>query len=134
MSQNHLLSDTIARIKNAQLVKKSYTVVYFSKLIYMVLTLLTKAGYIDSIEKIEQRKGVSMIKVYLKYEGKNDTPVIKEFNVVSKPGKRIFKSYKEINKLYGGLGMVILSTSKGIITDSDAKDIKAGGEVLCNIF
>ena len=134
MSQNHLLSDTIARIKNAQLVKKSYTVVYFSKLIHMVLTLLNKAGYIDSIEKIEQRKGVSMIKVYLKYEGKNDTPVIKEFNVVSKPGKRIFKSYKEINKLYGGLGMVILSTSKGIITDSDAKDIKAGGEVLCNIF
>ncbi len=100
----------------------------------MVLNLLNKAGYIDSIEKIEQRKGVSMIKVYLKYEGKNDTPVIKEFNVVSKPGKRIFKSYKEINKLYGGLGMVILSTSKGIITDSDAKDIKAGGEVLCNIF
>jgi small subunit ribosomal protein S8 len=134
MSHNHLLSDTIARIKNAQLVKKSYTVVYFSKLIHMVLTLLNKAGYIDSIEKIEQRKGVSMIKVYLKYEGKNDTPVIKEFNVVSKPGKRIFKSYKEINKLYGGLGMVILSTSKGIITDSDAKDIKAGGEVLCNIF
>ncbi|MSO13363.1 30S ribosomal protein S8 [Candidatus Aquarickettsia rohweri] len=134
MSQNHLLSDTIARIKNAQLVKKSYAIVYFSKLIHMVLNLLNKAGYIDSIEKIEQRKGVSMIKVYLKYEGKNDTPVIKEFNVVSKPGKRIFKSYKEINKLYGGLGMVILSTSKGIITDSDAKDIKAGGEVLCNIF
>ena len=134
MSQNHLLSDTIARIKNAQLVKKSYTVVYFSKLIHMVLTLLNKAGYIDSIEKLDKRKGVSMIKVYLKYEGKNDAPVIKEFNVVSKPGKRIFKSYKEINKLYGGLGMVILSTSKGIITDSDAKDIKAGGEVLCNIF
>ena len=134
MSQNHLLSDTVARIKNAQLVKKQYTIVYFSKLIQMVLNLLVKAGYIANIEKIEERKGVSMIKVFLKYEGKLDTPVIKEFNVVSKPGKRVFKSYKELNKVYGGLGMTILSTSKGIITDSDAKNIKSGGEVLCNIF
>jgi len=134
MSQNHLISDTISRINNAQSVKKQYTVVHFSNLIEMVLNLIVKLGYISSYEKLEVRKGVYMIKVFLKYENKSNTPVIREFNVVSKPGKRVFKSYKEIDKLYGGLGTTILSTSKGVMTDSEAWDNKAGGEVLCNIF
>ena len=134
MSQTHLLSDTIARIKNAQLVKKQYTIVYCSKKIEQVLDVLLQAGYIASAEKYEVRKGVHMIKVGLKYEGKLSNPIIKEFNVVSKPGRKVFKSYKNLNKIYGGLGVAVLSTSKGIINDNEARDIKAGGEVLCNIF
>ncbi|MBY0580066.1 30S ribosomal protein S8 [Candidatus Bandiella numerosa] len=134
MSQTHLLSDTIARIKNAQLVKKQYTIVHCSKKIEQVLDVLLKAGYVSNVEKYEVRKGVHMIKVGLKYEGKLSCPVIKEFNVVSKPGKKVFKSYKDVNKMYGGLGMTVLSTSKGIINDNEARDIKAGGEILCNIF
>jgi len=134
MSQTHLLSDTIARIKNAQLVHKRYTTVYFSKTIQLVLGVLLKAGYILSSEKYEQKKGIYMIKVGLKYEGKLDVPVIKEFSVISKPGKKVFKSYKDIGSMYGGLGLTILSTSKGVINDTEARSIKAGGEVLCNIF
>ena len=134
MSQTHLLSDTIARIKNAQAVKKQYTIVHCSKKIERVLDVLLKAGYISNIEKYEVRKGIHMIKVGLKYEGKLSYPVIKEFNVVSKPGKKVFKSYKDVNKRYGGLGMTVLSTSRGIINDNEARDIKAGGEILCNIF
>jgi len=134
MSQTHLLSDAIARINNAQSVKQNSTIVYYSKNIEKVLKVLIASGYIINIKKIDIRKGVSMIRVYLKYEGKSQNPVISEFNVVSKPGKRIFKSYKNLDKIYGGLGITVLSTSQGIITDNEARSIKAGGEVLCNIF
>lgn len=134
MSQTHLLSDTIARINNSQAVKQRYVVVYYSKNIEKVLRVLITSGYIDSIKKLDIRKGVSMIKVHLKYEGKTQNPVISQFNIVSKPGKRIYRSYKKLNKIYGGLGTTVLSTSKGVITDSEARSIKAGGEVLCNIF
>ena len=113
MSQMHLLSDTIARIRNAQLVRKPYTVVYYSKIIENVLKVLLKEDYISEIEKFEERKGIFKIKVYLKYENKSNDPVISEINVVSKPGRRVFKSYKDLDKLYGGLGTVLLSTSKG---------------------
>lgn len=134
MSQAHLLSDTIARIRNAQLVKKQYTVVYYSKVIENVLKVFLKEGYIDGIEIFEERKGVEKIKVHLKYEKKGNAPVISEIKVISTPGRRVFKSYRGVEKLYGGLGTVLLSTSKGVITDNEARNIKAGGEVLCSIF
>ena len=134
MSQTHLLSDTIARINNAQAVKQNSTIVHYSKNIEKVLKVLIASGYIINIKKLDIRKGVSMIRVYLKYEGKSQNPVISEFNIVSKPGKRIFKSYKKLDKIYGGLGTTVLSTSQGVITDNEARLIKAGGEVLCNIF
>lgn len=134
MSQNYLLSDTIARINNAQLVRSVSVVVYHSKLIMGVLQLLMKSGYVKEIEKFQEREGVHSVRIYLKYEGKDKNPVIKEFKVVSKPGRRVFTPYKKIKKLYGGLGTVILSTSKGIMTDADVRSLKVGGEVLCNIF
>ena len=134
MSQTHLLSDTIARVRNAQLVKKQYTVVYHSKVIENVLKVFLKEGYIDGVETFEERKGVLKIKVHLKYEKKENDPVISEIKVISKPGRRVFKSYRDVDKLYGGLGTVLLSTSKGVITDNEARNIKAGGEVLCSIF
>ncbi len=134
MSQNHLLSDTIARIKNAQAVRKPVTLVYYSKKIAKVLSVLIEAGYIEKMKVFEERKGVNMIKVHLKYAGKFQNPVISEFNVISKPGRKVFKSYRDLDKMYGGLGMTVLSTSKGIINDNKAREIKAGGEVLCNIF
>ena len=134
MSQTHLLSDTIARIRNAQLVKKQYTVVYRSKIIENVLNVFLKEGYIDGVEIFEERKGVSKIKVYLKYEKKTNSPVINEIKVISKPGRRLFQSYKNLEKSYGGLGTILLSTSKGIITDNQARNSKVGGEILCSIF
>ena len=134
MSQTHLLSDTIARIRNAQLVKKQYTVVYRSKIIENVLNVFLKEGYIGGVEIFEERKGVSKIKVYLKYEKKTNSPVINEIKVISKPGRRLFQSYKNLEKSYGGLGTILLSTSKGIITDNQARNSKVGGEILCSIF
>ena len=134
MSLNHLLSDTLARIRNAQLVKKSSLVVHYSKLIKAFLETLLKEGYIDKLEEFEERKGVNRIKIFLKYFGDSNAPVIKEMKMISKPAKRVYRSYKNIDKVYGGLGVVVLSTSKGVLTDSEAREMRVGGEVLCNIF
>jgi small subunit ribosomal protein S8 len=134
MSQTHLLSDTLARIKNAQLVKKPYVVVYYSKKVENVLKVFLQEGYIEKMETFEERKGVFSIKVSLKYESRNNHPVISELKIVSKPGKKVFRPYRELGKIYNGLGTLVLSTSKGVITDSEARDLKAGGEILCSIF
>ena len=134
MSQTHLLSDAITRVRNAQLVKKQYSVVYYSKMIENVLNVLLKEGYINGIEIFEEKKGVLKIKVHLKYQKKENTPVISEIKIISKPGRRVFKSYKNLGRFYGGLGTILLSTSKGVITDNEARNIKAGGEVLCSVF
>lgn len=134
MSQTHLLSDFAARIKNAQAMKQLTTKVLYSKKIEKVLNLLIKMGYIKKIETLNYKLNINMFKVYLKYESKSKKPVITEFTIVSKPGKKVFKSYKSLNKIYSGLGTIILSTSKGIIDDNTARVLKVGGEVLCNIF
>ena len=134
MTFNYLFADTVVRIKNAQSVKKNYVIVHFSNLIINVLTILVNYGYIDKIRKICIRKNIFMIKVFLKYKGLSLVPVIREFTIVSKPGRRIFFSCKKINCFYEGLGIIVISTSKGVITDSKAKQIKIGGEVLCKIF
>ena len=98
------------------------------------MKVFLKEGYIGGMEIFEERKGVLSIKVHLKYEGKHNSPVISQLKVVSKPGKKVFRPYRELDRVYNGLGTLVLSTSKGVITDSEARDIKAGGEVLCSIF
>lgn len=131
---SHLVSDTVARIKNAQLVKQLHTKAFFSRQVKSVLSVLVKGGFLLKIEEYNEREGVKMLKVYLKYDGKHQISVINEFYVISKPGKRVFQSYKNLPMMYGGLGMLVLSTSRGIINDSEARRIKVGGEVLCAIF
>jgi small subunit ribosomal protein S8 len=108
--------------------------VYFSKKVENVLNVLLQEGYINKVEKIEERKGVLKLKVYLRYEGKDNNPVISEIKVISKPGKKVFKSYRDLDKICGGLGVTILSTPKGVMVDKEAKDKKSGGEILCNVF
>ena len=134
MSYNCLLSDMIVRIKNSQLVKKKYVIVNFSNLIESVCKLLMKIGYISKFEKVVIGKNIFKVKIFLKYTGVLFVPAIKEFTLISKPGRRIFISYKRIDNLCSKLGIVIVSTSAGILTKSRAKHLKLGGEVLFNIF
>ncbi len=129
---NYLFSDSLIRIKNAQLVKKSFAILYYSKIIVSFLNLMKDEGYIEDFEEFEERKGVKRIKVSLKYY--NDHPVIEKIEVVSKPSQRVYKSYKDLQKVYGGLGMMIVSTSKGLLSDFDAVKMKLGGEILCNVL
>ncbi len=132
MAFNDSLSDMLARIKNAHQAKKVSTSCFKSKLNMNVLSVLKEEGYIRDFKDIEEKKGISTIKIELKYF--NGTPVIKKIKRISKPGIRKYSKISELDKPYGGLGISILSTPKGVMSDSQAKKNNVGGEVLCEIF
>ena len=132
MSFNDALSDMLARIKNAHKARKSFTSCYKSKLNLNVLTVLKKEGYIRDFKNIEVREGISNIQIDLKYY--NGDPVIKNIKRVSKPGIRVYSKISDLPKIYGGLGISILSTPKGVMSDSQARKNNVGGEILCEVF
>tara|TARA_B100001057_G_C22752830_1_gene912487 strand:+ start:988 stop:1386 length:399 start_codon:yes stop_codon:yes gene_type:complete len=132
MAFNDALSDMLARIKNAHKARKSHTSCFKSKLNTNVLNVLKDEGYIRDFEDIIVRKGITSIKIELKYY--NGTPVIKKIKRISKPGIRVYSKISELKKPYGGLGISILSTPKGVMSDQKALKNNVGGEVLCEVF
>ncbi len=132
MAFNDALSDMLARIKNAHQARKSYTSCYKSKLNSNVLSVLKDEGYIRDFKDIEIRKGINNIQIDLKYY--NGTPVIKNIKRVSKPGIRVYSKISDLPKIYGGLGISILSTPKGVMSDNQARKNNVGGEILCEVF
>ena len=132
MAFNDALSDMLARIKNAHKARKSFTACYKSKLNTNVLSVLKEEGYIRDFKNIEIRKGINNIQIDLKYY--NGTPVIKNIKRVSKPGIRVYSKISDLPKIYGGLGISILSTPKGVMSDNQARKNNVGGEVLCEVF
>jgi|TARA_B110000116_G_scaffold223450_1_gene202642 small subunit ribosomal protein S8 len=132
MSFNDSLSDMLARIKNAHKANKAFTSCYGSKLNSNVLNVLKDEGYIRDFKDIEVRQGIKNIQIDLKYH--NGSPVIKKIVRVSKPGIRVYSKIKELSKPYGGLGISIISTPKGIMSDQQARDNNVGGEILCEVF
>ena len=132
MAFNDSLSDMLARIKNAHKANKSFTSCYKSKLNHNVLMVLKDEGYIRDFKNIELRKGISNIKIDLKYH--NGDPVIKRIKRVSKPGIRVYSKISDLPKSFGGLGISILSTPKGVMSDQKARDNNVGGEILCEVF
>tara|TARA_Y100001970_G_scaffold294205_1_gene448450 strand:+ start:4929 stop:5300 length:372 start_codon:yes stop_codon:yes gene_type:complete len=122
----------LARIKNAQQTNKSFTHCYSSKLNSNVLNVLKDEGYIRDFSHIDVRKGVKQIKIELKYF--DGTPVIKKIKRISKPGIRVYSKIKELSKPYGGLGISIISTPMGVMSDSKARAKNVGGEILCEVF
>ena len=132
MAFNDSLSDMLARIKNAHQANKVSTLCFKSKLNMNVLNVLKNEGYIRDYKDIEERKGINSIKIDLKYY--NGTPVIKKINRISKPGIRKYSKISDLSRPYGGLGISILSTPKGVMSDQEAKKNNVGGEVLCEVF
>ena len=132
MAFNDSLSDMLARIKNAHKANKAFTSCYKSKLNMNVLSVLKDEGYIRDFKDVELRKGINNIKIDLKYY--NGTPVIKRIKRISKPGIRVYSKIKDLQKSYGGLGISILSTPKGVMSDQKARDNNVGGEILCEVF
>ena len=132
MAFNDALSDMLARIKNAHKAKKSYTSCFKSKLNMNVLSVLKDEGYIRDFKDSEERKGISIIKIELKYY--NGLPVIKRIKRISKPGIRVYSKISDLEKPYGGLGISILSTPKGVMSDQQARKNNVGGEILCEVF
>ena len=132
MAFNDSLSDMLARIKNAHRANKAFTSCYKSKLNMNVLSVLKDEGYIRDFQDVELRKGINNIKIDLKYY--NGTPVIKRIKRISKPGIRVYSKINDLQKSYGGLGISILSTPKGVMSDQKARDNNVGGEILCEVF
>ena len=132
MAFNDSLSDMLARIKNAHRARKLITSCYKSNLNMNVLSVLKDEGYIRDFQDVEIRKGINSIQINLKYY--NGIPVIKNIKRVSKPGIRVYSKISDLPKTYGGLGISILSTSMGVMSDNKARQKNVGGEVLCEVF
>ena len=132
MSFNDSLSDMLARIKNAHKANKSFTSCFSSKLNSNVLSVLKDEGYIRDFQTVDISEGISKIKIELKYH--DGLPVIKKIKRISKPGIRVYSKIKELPKPYGGLGISIISTPKGVMSDQKARVNNVGGEILCEVF
>ncbi len=129
---NDPLGDMLTRIRNAQMRGKSTVLTPASKLRGWVLDVLADEGYIRGYETTSTREGHPAIEISLKYyEG---TPVIRELKRVSKPGRRVYMSVKDIPPVRQGLGVSIVSTPKGVMSDQNARSQNVGGEVLCTVF
>jgi len=126
------LGDMLTRIRNAQRARHSVCLAPASKLRANVLGVLKREGFIRGYAAEEVRPGVSNLRIELKYnEGE---PVIKEISRVSKPGRRVYAKIKELPRVYAGLGISILSTPRGVMSDAEARAANVGGEVLCRVF
>ena len=132
MAMSDPLGDMLTRIRNGQHASKKIIEVPSSKLRRNLLDVLKREGYIVNYNEEEVRKNVQVLKVNLKYfQGE---PAIKEISRVSKPGRRVYSSIDSLGKFYNGLGIFIISTSQGLMTDHEARDANVGGEVLCQLF
>jgi small subunit ribosomal protein S8 len=129
---NDPLSDMIARIKNAAMRKRSKVSTPASKLRQRVLDVLADEGYIRGYSMVETPGEFPTFEIELKYF--DGEPVIAEIARVSKPGRRVYSSIKDLKPIKNGLGISILSTPKGVMSDAAARDQNVGGEVLCRVY
>jgi len=129
---NDPIGDMLTRIRNSQMRGKSTVMTPASKLRKNVLDVMADEGYIRGYEETKDVKGHPAIEISLKYfEG---TPVIRELKRVSKPGRRVYLGVGDIPQVRQGLGVSIVSTSKGVMSDASARAANVGGEVLCTVF
>lgn len=132
MALSDPLGDMLTRIRNGQRARMSSVESPASKLRTNVLEVLKREGYIRGYAQEEVRPGVSNLKIELKYhEGE---PVIKQISRVSKPGRRVYSKIADLQRVYNGLGIAILSTPRGVMSDNEARAANVGGEVLCRVF
>jgi small subunit ribosomal protein S8 len=132
MAMSDPLGDMLTRIRNGQMAAKSAINAPASKLRANVLEVLRREGYIRGYETVDLGGGKSELNIQLKYH--NGEPVIRELRRVSKPGRRIYKGVNDLPSVYNGLGIAIVSTPRGVLSDVEAREARVGGEVLCTVF
>jgi small subunit ribosomal protein S8 len=132
MSMSDPLGDMLTRIRNAQRARHSTCVAPASRLRANVLDVLKREGFIRGFAAEQLRSGVAQLRIELKYDA--GEPVIKEITRISKPGRRVYSRIKELPRVYAGLGVSILSTPRGVMSDAEARAANVGGEILCRVF
>ena len=130
---NDTIADMLTRIRNANLAKHQIVQVPATKMTRNIVQVLKEEGYIEYFEEINEILQTFLL-ISLKYKGKKRESVITALRRISKPGLRVYANHKEIPKVLGGLGIAIISTSRGVMTDRQARHNGLGGEVLCYIW
>jgi small subunit ribosomal protein S8 len=132
MAINDPLGDMLTRIRNAQMRRRPKVVTPASKLRARVLDVLLEEGYIRGYTQTTLKQGINELEIELKYA--NGQPAIRDIKRVSKPGRRVYSAVKELPTIANGLGVAILSTPKGVMSDNRAREENVGGEILCSVF
>ena len=126
------ISDMLTRIRNANLVKHQIVQLPDTKMSLAIVKILKEEGFIEDFETYNENQ-ISYLLVSLKYIGKSRTPVISKLERISKPGLRVYANSKNLPKVLNNLGIAIISTSKGVMTNLKAKELGIGGEILCYV-
>ncbi|HWK39249.1 MAG TPA: 30S ribosomal protein S8 [Hyphomicrobium sp.] len=132
MAINDPLGDMLTRIRNAQMRRRPKVITPASNIRARVLDVLEEEGYIRGYARVEQKGILPTFEIELKYY--NGQPAIREIKRVSTPGRRVYSPVRDLPTVANGLGVAILSTSKGVMSDAKAREQNVGGEILCNIF
>ena len=130
---NDTISDMLTRIRNANMVKHQIVQIPSTKMSLAITEILKAEGYIEDFEQYSENNKNYLL-ISLKYTGKSRQPVICKLERISKPGLRVYSNSKELPKVLNNLGIAIVSTSKGVMTNLKAKELGIGGEVLCYIW
>ncbi len=132
MTMTDPVGDLLTRIRNGQRAGKSLVLCPSSKLRANVLEVMSREGYIRGYSSGQNDDGHPELRIELKYH--DGQPVIREMHRVSKPGRRVYSKIKDLGRVYNGLGISILSTPRGVLSDAEARVANVGGEVLCTLF
>ena len=132
MAMSDPLGDMLTRIRNGQSARKSVVSSPSSRFRTNVLEVLKREGYIRNYSSVDVRPGIKELQIELKYY--DGQPVISEIQRVSRPGRRVYYGIRDLPRVYNGLGIAILSTPRGVLSDSEARTANVGGEVLCHVF
>ncbi|WP_310484814.1 30S ribosomal protein S8 [Chamaesiphon sp. VAR_48_metabat_403] len=133
MAAHDTISDMLTRIRNASIVKHQTTNLPATKMTRSIATVLRQEGYVGEYEEVGEGIEKKLV-LTLRYKGKNRQPIITALKRVSKPGLRVYSNHKDLPKVLGGIGIAVISTSSGIMTDREARKQGVGGEVLCYIW
>jgi len=130
---NDTIADMLTRIRNANLAKHQIVQVPATKITRNIIKVLREEGFIYNFEEINENLKTYLL-ISLKYKGKNKKPIITALKRISKPGLRVYANHKDLPRVLGGIGIAIISTSKGVMTDRQARHYGLGGEVLCYVW
>jgi small subunit ribosomal protein S8 len=133
MGMTDPIADMLTRIRNANKARFKSVTVHMSQINLNIAKVLKKSGYVIGYENVKDEKGYQMLKIVLKYPDTKRT-VITGIKRISKPGRRVYVNADSIPKVLNGYGISVLSTSSGVITDQEARELNVGGEIICNVW